>query len=160
MRMKISKRYFSYTFDYFSTNLFYMFPVTVLAKLTEILKFKLKKKLTFSLTWNPMGVKSPNCYSQIYEAFSTKLVLIFETAFPIIILTKLRIGVLKFLKFKLKKIEIFLNTGSYEGENFITLNSSYSYEAFFNQPFFFLNVPCDGLHRSFLFAFSNFKFKF
>ncbi len=62
----------------FQPNLFYIFPVTVLTKLAYR-NFKLDfflKRLKFSLTWHPMGVKISKRYSSHkFDSFSTKLFL-------------------------------------------------------------------------------------
>ena len=64
---------------WFFLTQFYIFPVTVLTKLAyrnfqiSNLKFKKKKRLKFSLKWEPMGVKISKRYSSYnFDSFSTK----------------------------------------------------------------------------------------
>ncbi len=82
MRLKISKCYsWPTVMILFQPNLFYIFSRDSPHKtcLYEFWNFKFQnflKRLKFSFTWDPVGVKLSKCYSSYsFDSFSTKLFL-------------------------------------------------------------------------------------
>ena len=146
-----SKSY-SYSYGSFQPNLFWMFPVTVITKVTycdfEISTFQ---KLKFIIVANRIPGKFQNA------TFSAVVILLHWNVFwifPVTVSPKLTCYDFEISKLKYKNIYrrlIFFLTWVLMGVKISNCYTSYSYHSFTTK--LFLNVHCDTHHKSYLWGF-------